>query len=126
MKQIRKTNPYSQADNIVNIVDVDSSTVILSHRLTPYNTPPLEKGVPLCLTLHEVLIVGNTSDQVKFSELTLDMYWMLQALEREPHEDLVALNISHDASPAPGRAPYVGFIFFFPKVVFNAFHGGCF
>ena len=43
--------------------------------------------------------------QVKFSELTLDMFRMLQTLEREPQEDLN--NQIYDASPAPGRTPFV-------------------
>lgn len=42
------------------------------------------------------------SFKVKFSELTLDMFRMLQALEREPQEDV---NQMHDTSPAPGRIP---------------------
>lgn len=41
--------------------------------------------------------------QVKFSELTLDMFRMLQTLEREPQEDTTQL---YDASPAPGRVPF--------------------
>lgn len=43
--------------------------------------------------------------QLKYSELTLDMFRMLQTLEREPQEDLS--NQIYDASPAPGRPPYV-------------------
>ena len=42
---------------------------------------------------------------MKFSELTLDMFRMLQTLEREPQEDLT--NQIYDASPAPGRQPFV-------------------
>ena len=53
-----------QADNIVNVVDVDSSSIVLSHRLTPLNTPPLEKGTPIYLTLQEILIIGNCHEQV--------------------------------------------------------------
>ena len=45
--------------------------------------------------------------QVKFSELTLDMFRMLQTLEREPQEDLAQI---YDASPAPGRVPFVSFL----------------
>ena len=108
---------FVEADNLVSIVDVDNSTVVLSHRLTPYNTPPLDMGVaPNKFTLAEVLLVGNATDQVKCTELSLDMYWMLQALEREPHEELmtqVGLQSQLDtragtaeSSPAPGRAPY--------------------
>ena len=58
----------------------------------------------MTLSLQEVLIVGSCSEQVKFSELTLDMFRMLQSLEREPQEDMVQM---YDASPAPGRIPYV-------------------
>ena len=54
-----------QADNIVNVVDVDSSSIVLSHRLTPLNTPPLEKGTPIYLTLQEILIIGNCHEQVQ-------------------------------------------------------------
>ncbi|XP_012944072.1 protein SCAI [Aplysia californica] len=95
---------FIEADNIINVVDVDSSSIVLSHRLTPLNTPPLEKGTPVYLTLQEVLIVGNCHEQVKFSELTLDMFRMLQTLEREPQDDLT--NQIYDTSPAPGRTPF--------------------
>ncbi|XP_050403884.1 protein SCAI isoform X1 [Patella vulgata] len=92
---------FIEADNIINVVDVDSSTIVLSHRLTPLNTPPADKGAPVYLSLQEILIVGNCHEQVKFSELTLDMFRMLQTLEREPQEDLT--NQIYDVSPAPGR-----------------------
>lgn len=52
------------------------------------------------LTLQEVLIIGNNNDQVKFSELTLDMFRILQTLEREPQEDA-----SYQAYSLPNRAP---------------------
>ncbi|CAH1787122.1 unnamed protein product [Owenia fusiformis] len=98
---------FIEADGILNVVDVDSSSIVLSHRLSPLNTPPLEKGAPVYLTLQEVFIVGNCNDQVKFSELTLDMFRMLQTLEREPQEDLTSTQI-YDASPAPGKTPSFG------------------
>ena len=131
-----------QADCTVRVLDHDGTPIVLSHRLTPLNTPPLEKGTPAILRLQEILIVGNSSEQVwhdkeftflssvslpssgilqpwslvvnahvlyypqlKYSELTLDMFRMLQTLEREPQEDLS--NQIYDASPAPGRPPYV-------------------
>ena len=37
------------------------------------------------LKLQEAILVGNYQNQIKFSELTLDMYRMLQSLEREPN-----------------------------------------
>lgn len=62
----------------------------------------MEKGLSSHLVLQEILIVGNSTEQVKFSELTLDMFRMLQALEREPLEDAIPLQ---DSSPAPGKIP---------------------
>jgi hypothetical protein len=60
-------------------------------------------------TLQEVLIVGNSSEQVKFSELTIDMFRMLQTLEREPSAADAMMPV-YDASPAPGRSPLVSFL----------------
>lgn len=60
---------FFQADNIISVVDVDSSSIVLSHRLTPMNTPPLDKGTPVYLTLQEILIVGNCNEQVIFCKL---------------------------------------------------------
>ncbi|KAJ2759039.1 hypothetical protein H4S06_002418, partial [Coemansia sp. BCRC 34490] len=45
--------------------------------------PRPEKSGPR-LRLQEAVIVGNRPTQIKFSELTLDMYHVLQMLEREP------------------------------------------
>ena len=123
---------FIDADTIVNVLDSDSNSIVLSHRyysyiflslstlnkiliyislkfnsitrLNPLITPPLEKSPIMTLTLQEVLIVGSCSEQVKFSELTLDMFRMLQTLEREPQEDMAQM---YDQSPAPGRVPFV-------------------
>ena len=43
--------------------------------------------------------------QVKFSELTLDMFRLLQTLEREPQDELGGPVVFSDSSPAPGRIP---------------------
>jgi len=40
----------------------------------------------MTLSLQEILIVGSACEQAKFSELTMDMFRMLQTLEREPTE----------------------------------------
>ncbi|XP_068212778.1 protein SCAI-like isoform X1 [Palaemon carinicauda] len=94
---------FIDADNSVNVLDMDSNTIVLSHRLSGHNTPPLEKTPMMNLTLQEILIVGNCNDQVKFSELTIDMFRMLQTLEREPQEDVAQI---YDASPAPSKIPF--------------------
>lgn len=79
---------FIEADTVVNVLDSDSNTIVLSHRLNPLITPPLERSPMMTLTLQEVIIVGNLSEQAKFSELTLDMFRMLQTLEREPQDEL--------------------------------------
>jgi hypothetical protein len=53
-----------KADNIVTVVDMDNIPLVISHRLSPSNTPPMEKVLSSHLTLQEILIVGNCSDQV--------------------------------------------------------------
>lgn len=64
----------------------------LSQRLSSSNIPQPLKMPTGKLFLSEALIVGNYQRQVKFSELTVDMYRMLQILEREPNEQLQLLN----------------------------------
>nr|CAH0100930.1 unnamed protein product [Daphnia galeata] len=91
---------FLEADAILNILDADSNPMVISHRLSPLTTPPVEKCPAMDLTLQEVLIFGNNNDQVKFSELTLDMFRILQTLEREPQEDA-----SYQAYSLPSRAP---------------------
>lgn len=49
-------------------------------------TPPCERSPQMTLSLQEILIVGSAVEQAKFSELTMDMFRMLQTLEREPQE----------------------------------------
>jgi len=93
---------FVEADTVANVLDNDSNSIVLSHRLSPLVTPTLERSPIMNLSLQEVIIVGNVADQVKFSELTLDMFRMLQTLEREPQDEM---NQVYDTSPAPGRLP---------------------
>ncbi|KAK6628651.1 hypothetical protein RUM43_002466 [Polyplax serrata] len=97
---LEEIKSFIKADGLVSVLHADSNTIVLSHRLSPMTTPPVEKTSIMNLTLQEILIIGNSADQVKFSELTMDMFRMLQTLEREPQEDF---NHIYDASPAPAR-----------------------
>ncbi|XP_015186599.1 PREDICTED: protein SCAI isoform X1 [Polistes dominula] len=92
---------FVKAESAV-VLHSETDPVVLSHRLRPQTSPPVERSPPMCLSLQEILIVGNCADQVKFSELSMDMFRMLQTLEREPRDDP---NHLHDASPA-GRMPF--------------------
>ncbi|XP_065352751.1 protein SCAI isoform X2 [Cloeon dipterum] len=100
---LEEIKSFIKSDSVISVLHADSNPIILSHRLSPLTTPPVEKAPIMNLSLQEILIIGNCSDQVKFSELTMDMFRMLQTLEREPQEDF---NHIYDASPAPGRTPF--------------------
>ncbi|XP_074603750.1 protein SCAI [Brevipalpus obovatus] len=97
---LNEIKSFIESDNLVNVLDVDNIPMVLSARLSTRTIPPMEKVRPSNLSLQEILIVGNVCDQIKFSELTLDMYRILQVLEREPAEDI---NQLYDTSPAPVR-----------------------
>ena len=73
---------FVESDTFLNVIDGDSNSLVLSHRLSPLMIPPVERSPVMTLSLQQVIIVGNLSEQVKFSELTLDMFRMLQTLER--------------------------------------------
>ena len=55
---------FIEADTIVNVLDSDSNSIVLSHRLSPLITPPVERSPVMTLSLQEVIIVGNCADQV--------------------------------------------------------------
>ena len=48
---------FIEADTVVNILDNDSNSIVLSHRLNPLITPPLERSPIMTLTLQESLVV---------------------------------------------------------------------
>ncbi|CAF1594420.1 unnamed protein product, partial [Adineta steineri] len=89
---------------------IDHTPITLSYRLTNSLIPSLPNGAEQILSniqsysLEEILIIGNYQDQIKFSELTLDMYRMLQAVERQPIESISSLDDrTTSQSPATHR-----------------------
>ncbi|KAL7980900.1 hypothetical protein Chor_002054 [Crotalus horridus] len=81
---LQEVAAFIEADPVMVLND-DNTLVILSNRLSETGAPLLEQGMIVGqLTLADALIIGNCNNQVKFSELTVDMFRMLQALEREP------------------------------------------
>uniref|UniRef100_W5MCE5 Suppressor of cancer cell invasion n=1 Tax=Lepisosteus oculatus TaxID=7918 RepID=W5MCE5_LEPOC len=82
---IKLLKPAAQNVSVSAVGNVDNTVVITSNRLQEGGVPQLEQGMIVGqLTLADALIIGNCANQVKFSELTIDMFRMLQALEREP------------------------------------------
>ncbi|KAG8010985.1 Protein SCAI [Nibea albiflora] len=81
---LQEVAAFVEADPVVVLND-NSSVVVTSNRLQEGSVPALEQGMVVGqLVLADALIIGNCNNQVKFSELTIDMFRMLQALEREP------------------------------------------
>lgn len=89
---LQEIKAFIDAESIVSVVsgpghpDGQGVQLTLSQRLRSSNVPQQLKMPTGRLFLSEVLIVGNYHRQVKFSELTVDMYRILQILEREPSE----------------------------------------
>ncbi|XP_037035469.1 protein SCAI isoform X3 [Bradysia coprophila] len=112
---------FIKAEAAVAVLHADTNPIIVSHshsgsRLSPLTTPPCERSPHMTLSLQEIIIVGSACEQAKFSELTMDMFRMLQTLEREPTESsnpigmggmLPMMNVhDHDSSPATRTLPY--------------------
>nr|CDS28597.2 protein scai [Hymenolepis microstoma] len=84
---VKQIQSFVDADNVCTILNVDSSPVVVSARLAQYTCPPIDTGNNVrSLELSEIIIVGNTFDQVKFSEITIDMFRILQCVERDPKD----------------------------------------
>ncbi|TPX50258.1 hypothetical protein SeLEV6574_g01006 [Synchytrium endobioticum] len=94
---------FLEAEKKLTPVDLDGNLLVVPTRLHVDRTPKVEKDLPQ-LRLSEVILVGNYQNQIKFSELTLDMYRMLQALEREPVSGGAAAsdNVAKEEAPAVG------------------------
>ncbi|UJR26903.1 hypothetical protein I4U23_008213 [Adineta vaga] len=91
-------NEISSFIDVDNQLNIDHSPITLSYRLTNSMIPPLPTGSEKILSniqmyvIEEILIIGNYQDQIKFSELTIDMYRILQAVERQAIDSLTSLD----------------------------------
>ncbi|KAJ8737458.1 hypothetical protein PYW08_000053 [Mythimna loreyi] len=97
---------FINVETVVDVIHPREYSCLLSHRLSapigPPNAHALDKASPLSLSLREALIIGSNSTQLKFSELTMDMYRIMQTLEREPNTDV---NHLYDESPRQRNPP---------------------
>jgi hypothetical protein len=85
-------------------IDFEGNTLNTVARL-PLGKESKEKEMTTRLKLQEVVLVGNYQNQIKFSELTLDMYRMLQSLEREPSSNMSLEKPAGDGSEKPEEDP---------------------
>ncbi|GBO98709.1 Protein SCAI [Eumeta japonica] len=93
---VEEIKSFVHADSSVTVLHGDSNAITLTHRLNSQMIPPVEKSLMMNYALHEILIIGSCGNQVKFSELTMDMFRIIQTLEREPSDDI---HHQHDGSP---------------------------
>ncbi|CAO3671664.1 unnamed protein product [Rhizopus stolonifer] len=71
---------FTEAEKKLVPINLDRAPDKMEHRLGhSIEDRPGER-----LRLQEAILVGSYQKQIKFSELTLDMYRMIQSLEREP------------------------------------------
>ncbi|KAJ2122248.1 hypothetical protein IW147_003544 [Coemansia sp. RSA 720] len=82
-------------------VPVDDAGVTLpaAYRLMPRRNMRIDKEPKF--RLQEAVVVGNRPTQIKFSELTLDMYYVLQMLEREPNVNTTSMGATAPSEGAP-------------------------
>ncbi|CAG8644976.1 12924_t:CDS:10 [Funneliformis caledonium] len=75
---------FLEAEKKLVPVSTEGHLLSVVRRLQIERSLRLEKDGTPKLKLQEAILVGNYQNQIKFSELTLDMYHILQSLEREP------------------------------------------
>ena len=79
---LSEISTFLEAEKKLSPVDLEGNILDVPSRLvSPLENKSKQDGK---LKLQEAILVGNYQNQIKFSELTLDMYRMLQSLEREP------------------------------------------
>ena len=56
---------FVKAESAVAVLHTETNApIVLTHRLGPLSSPPVERSPLMCLSLQEILIVGNCADQV--------------------------------------------------------------
>ncbi|XP_026498595.1 protein SCAI [Vanessa tameamea] len=82
---LEEVRAFLNADPGVTILDPDNNNriVTLSGRLSRHTIPSIERTLQMNLKLQDAIIIGSGTQLVKFSELTIDMFRMLQNLEWE-------------------------------------------
>ncbi|ORY97869.1 hypothetical protein BCR43DRAFT_523976 [Syncephalastrum racemosum] len=82
---VNEISTFMEAEKKLAPISPEKLLMTVDYRL-PITT---QNDVPGRLRLQEAILVGSCQKQIKFSELTLDMYRMLQSLEKQlPASDL--------------------------------------
>ncbi|XP_064860668.1 protein SCAI-like [Oncorhynchus nerka] len=100
---LQEVAAFVEADPVV-VLNNENTVIVIIQSATGGGMSPLEQGMVVGqLTLADALIIGNCNNQVKFSELTIDMFRILQALEREPV--ILATTASKHGTLEPSEKP---------------------
>ncbi|CDS43152.1 conserved hypothetical protein [Echinococcus multilocularis] len=89
---VQEIEDFIDADDVCTVLSGDSTPVVITNRLTQFNCPGFEKSIAHSggikpLQLSEIIIIGNCFEQIRFSEITLDMFRILQCVERDPQDN---------------------------------------
>ncbi|OBZ90635.1 Protein SCAI [Choanephora cucurbitarum] len=97
---LEEIRTFTEAEKKLVPINLDRTPDKIQHRLAPDLAERSLGNLPK-LRLQEAILVGSYQKQIKFSELTLDMYRMLQSLERKPYiiHPSVAANAPHQKKP---------------------------
>lgn len=109
---LQEIKAFIDAEAIVEVTsgighpDGPGIQLTLSQRLSSTNIPQPLKMPTGKLFLSEALIVGGYQRQVKYSELSIDMYRILQVLEREPNEQQLYNQQQQQLNNSPNHQIY--------------------
>ncbi|CAH2207633.1 jg1439 [Pararge aegeria aegeria] len=84
---LAEVKAFLVAEPGVTVIDpIDRNRVVtIGGRINYLSVPQLERTAQMYLTLQDAIIIGSGTQLVKFSELTIDMFRMVQNLEWEVH-----------------------------------------
>ncbi|KAI8368679.1 protein SCAI [Choanephora cucurbitarum] len=101
---LEEIRTFTEAEKKLVPINLDRTPDKIQHRLAPDLAERSLGNLPK-LRLQEAILVGSYQKQIKFSELTLDMYRMLQSLERKPYiiHPSVAANAQHQKKPSEDK-----------------------
>ncbi|KAJ3051659.1 hypothetical protein HK097_007336 [Rhizophlyctis rosea] len=97
---LSEISTFLEAEKKLAPVDFEGNILSVPNRLQIERTAKFDKDGTPKLKLQQAILVGNYQNQIKFSELTLDMYRILQSLEREPTSQAAGARPSSEM-PAP-------------------------
>ena len=95
---LSEINTFLEAEKKLTPMDLKGNLLPSVSRIQIDRSAKFEKDGSTRLKLSEAILIGNLQNQIKFSELTLDMYRILQSLEREPCTPDVSTDVAAEVA----------------------------